>query len=375
MNSSPTLLQTMAAAVELHKQHRRLTAVPDAIPDAVPRSTMTKERVTLPMRNNVGGRAPELVIMKRISTSEQEEQAMPSNFSTLLRSAISNLEAGRLDEAEHLLTKAERMVDVSTHHHYHYPNNDDDEEDDGADNGDFEDTWSKPANAKAKYNNASKRASNNNNNGDDDEPDDDEDDNNHVAKSDYAYHILGGSKTLPEPKDTPMRGGLKSDTYQLSVTPATRAPREHKFDRLIEHVQQRDNCSKATAMSTARQEYPDVFEDYQSFLSDSPTNEQHARRAGRGVAKAMPESYETLVSAEMRKGCSWRTAEQRVVNVHGSDAFNANNRMIKRNGPSVTAEFSKRADQVWWDNDIDRCEALRRTRKSAPWLYRALNST
>jgi hypothetical protein len=173
-----------------------------------------------------------------------------------------------------------------------------------------------------------------------------------------------------------MRGGLKGDTYSLGNSPATRTPNRHKFDGIVERTMERDGCSKNEAMATARRENPTVYEDYQSFVAGSPTSEQHARRAGRGVGKSMPESYETLVSTEMRKGCSWRTAETRVINQFGSDAYNANNRMIKRAGPSVTAEFSKRADQILWDTpNIDRCEALRRTRKSAPWLYSALNAS
>jgi hypothetical protein len=374
--NGPSLLQSMAAAIDLHRQYQRVNKTTDAIPDAIPRSTMTKERRVLSMVNNNRARAPELVLLKRYTPPK--EAPMPSNFSTLLRSAISNLEAGRLDDAERLLTKAEKLVDQSTTvHHHHYGNSlDDDEPDDDEENGNYKDTWSEPANGRAKYNNASKAASNNRNGNSLDDEDDDEDDNNnnHVAKSDYHYHVLGGSKTLPEPKDTPMTGGGKGDTYSLGTEPATRAPREHKFDRLVEHVQERDGCSKAQAMSRARQEYPDTFESYQSFLSDSPTSEQHARRAGRGVGKSMPEDYESLVAAEIRKGNPWRVAEQKVVNLHGSSALS--NRMIKRNGPSVTAEFAKRADQILWDTpNIDRCEALRRLRKAQPWLYSALNSS
>jgi hypothetical protein len=176
--TGPSLLQSMAATIDLHRQYSRIGKAADAIPDAVPRSMMTKERVTLPMRNNVGGRAPELVIMKRISTSEQEEQAMPSNFSTLLRSAISNLEAGNLDQAEHLLTKAEKLVDQSTTVHHHHYGSKNKNNDDGEDNSDYEDDWSEPAtkpNAKG-YSKAASNNRNGNGNSLDDEPDDDEDD-------------------------------------------------------------------------------------------------------------------------------------------------------------------------------------------------------
>jgi hypothetical protein len=377
MTDGPSLLQTMAAAVDLHKQHHRLTARPPAqVPDAiaVTRKAAPSERATLAMVNNAGGRAPPLVLMKRV---EPKEEQMSSQFETLLKAAVNAIERGGdgdLDTAERLLAKADKMVDASTHHHYHYSgngnnsNDDDDDEDDGWDdeNGN--------GYTKAKSNNFKSPSDPSN-----DEPDDeDEDDNNHVKKASYHHDILGGNEPLPaQPTGTRHGPDQDADPYALGTPmPATRTASTHKFDRLIEHVQDRDGCSKNEAMATARREYPDVYTAYQDFVASSPTNEQHSRRAGRGVAKSMTESYEDLVSSEMRKGLSWRTAEQRVINQYGSTAFNPGNRMIKRAGPSVTAEFTKRADQILWDTpNIDRCEALRRLRKRSPHLYDALNNS
>jgi hypothetical protein len=371
MSDSPTLLQTMAAAVDLHERHQRIKARPakDAVPDAIP---MGKQRATLPMTNNNEAPAPPLTLMKRVDT-EQEDQPMGNKFSTLLKSAVTNLERGNLDVAERALAEAERMQKRSVVHNHFYGDNGDDGNDIG-DNGTVEDTWSEAADAKTKYNNASakKAAADDEPDDEDDLEDEDEFDKRRIRKASYHHDILGGAETLPEPRGTPMRSGDRSDSYQLSVTPATRAASPHKFDRLVEHVQERDSCSKNNAMATARREYPDAYESYQEFVAGSPTNEQATRRAGRGVGKRMPNTFEDLVAAEMRKGVSWRTAEQRVINVHGSTALNR--RMVKR-VHSVGAEFSKRATAIMWEDGVDRTEALRRLRKEQPWLYDALNSS
>jgi hypothetical protein len=356
----------MAAAVDLYNQHRHVSAI-DAIPDAVPVRAMAKERATLAMVNNNGGRAPPLTLMKRVTPPKEETMS----FTELLKAATSMIERGNYDAAEHLLNKADRLINkaATSVRVHNYGNNNDDDEDE--DNGDYEDTWSESADARSKYNNAKKASSNNNDDMDDDEDDDDDDE---INKASYHHQILGGSKTLPEPRGgLPLSTGHKADTYSLGSSPAVRSATPHKFDRLVDHVMERDSCSKNEAMATARREYPDVYTSYQGFVASSPTNEQHTRRAGRGVAKRMPDTFEDLVSAEMAKGVSWRTAEQRVINTYGSTALN--HRMMKSSTASVAAEFTKRADQILWDTpNIDRCEALRRLRKANPYLYDALNS-
>jgi hypothetical protein len=360
MSDGPSLLKTMAAAVELHQQHHRLTAVPSAVPDAVP---VTKAAQDWPSS---------LTIMKRVPTPPAKEEPMSDAFSNLLKAAVNCIERGGdgdLETAERLLSKADKMVDNSVHHHHHYgssngnnnSNDDDDDEDDGWDDG-----YSK---AKRTFVSPSDPAS--------DEPDDDEDDDmdgTHVKKADYHHDILGGSAKLPEAKPTPMSAGGRSDTYSLgSPSPDNRTASTHKFDRLVEHVQERDGCSKNEAMATARREYPDVYTAYQDFVAGSPTSEQHSRRgAARGIGKSMPDTFEDLVATEMAKGCSWRTAEQRVINTHGSTALN--HRMIKRDG-SITREFTKRANAILEADGCDRTEALRRLRKEQPHMYDALNNS
>jgi hypothetical protein len=348
-NGKPSLMEMMKAAAEAHQSMRPRQPAAEGPPDAIP--SLRKKAATLPMSNNAGGSAPPLVLLKRIGTPK-EDQPMGNKFSTLLKSAVGNLERGNLETAERLLAEAERMQKVSVVHNHYY-----------GDDETVDDTWSEAADGNAEGNNASLN----------DEPDDDDDEfDKRIRKASYHHPILGGAETLPEPKGTPVSTGHQADPYQLSVTPATRAASPHKFDRLVEHVQERDSCSKNEAMATARREYPDAYESFQEFVASSPTNEQATRRAGRGIGKSMPDTFEDLVASEMRKGVSWRTAEQRVINTYGSTALNR--RMIKSDR-SVAAEFSKRATAIMWEDGVNRTEALRRLRKEQPWLYDPLNAS
>jgi hypothetical protein len=47
------------------------------------------------------------------------------------------------------------------------------------------------------------------------------------------------------------RSGSRSDTYNTSVSPATRAARPHKFDALVAHIQDRDQTTKSAAQTPA----------------------------------------------------------------------------------------------------------------------------
>jgi hypothetical protein len=133
---------------------------------------------------------------------------------------------------------------------------------------------------------------------------------------------------------------------------------------------ERDSCSKNEAMSRARQEHPREFQTWQAALSSSPTNEQATRRAGRGVGKAMPMDYESLVSAEMRKGASWRCAENRVINAHGSGALR--NRMMK--SEDLSHRFAAIVKRLSFEHQISMEEATRMARHRNPALVKAMNS-
>jgi hypothetical protein len=345
-NGKPSLLTLMKTAVEVHQSLG--TRPPDAaVPDTVP---ISKQRTTVQVTNPQGGSTPPLVLLKRVNTPPQEKPM--SKFSTILKNAVSNLERGNLDAAERALAECERMQKASVVHNHFY-----------GDDDTVDDDWSESADANAEGNNASLD--------DEDGPDDDEFDK--IRKASEYHSWLGGAASLPAaPKDTPVSTGHQADPYQLSVTPATRTANRHKFDAIVERTMERDSCSKNEAMATARRENPTVYEDYQSYVASSATNSQATRRAGRGVGKSMPDTFEDLVAAEMRKGVPWRIAEQRVINTHGSAALNR--RMIKSDR-SVANEFTKRATGIMWEDNVERTEAMRRLRKEQPWLYDALNAS
>jgi hypothetical protein len=64
------------------------------------------------------------------------------------------------------------------------------------------------------------------------------------------------------------------DPRQTLVWPGTAAPTKHKFDSRVESVEQRDGCSKTTAMQHAPQEFPDTYACYQRWHSSSMTSKQ-----------------------------------------------------------------------------------------------------
>jgi hypothetical protein len=357
MTDSVSLMQALAASADVWRQAQRARA-PAPIPDAVPRHLLSKQRpaACLPMRNNSGAPAPPLVLLKRVTTPDHKEGRM--KLDDLLKSAVYNLDQGNMNAAERLLDQCEQRLQKASVVHNHYYRGDDDEA--------VDDTWSQAADSNAEGNNASL---------DDDDDDDDDDDFNKIRKASDLHPVMGGSKPLPEPQAFATSGGHKADPYSLGSTPAVRAARPHKFDSLVQTIMERDSCSKNAAMSTARQEHPDAYQSYQSFVAGSPTNEQATRRAGRGVGKRMPMDYESLVSNEMlTKGVSWRTAETRIINQYGSTAFNDTNRMIKRAGSSIEAEFTHRANEIMDATGCERTEALRALRLQKRYLYDALNS-
>jgi hypothetical protein len=368
--ANPTILEAMSAAIDLQRAHSRLLAAPPAeVPEAIPNLHKRRPKSSwahvqnkiLPMVNNSGGGAPSLTLLKRVRTPDQKEGTM--RIDDLLKSAVYNLERGNLSTAEQLLNNCERRIAKAsvTHNHYYNSNGNDDDDDD---NGTVTDTWSEAADSNAEGNNASL----------DDDDEDDEDA--FVRKASYHHRIQGGAEPLPEPsKGTPMRSGDSSDTYSLGTTPATRNPTRHKFEALTDKIADEEGCPKTEAQSRARQRFPDVYTSYQSAVADSPTSAQHTRRAGHGVGKAMPMDYESLVSNEMlTKGVSWRTAETRIINQYGSTAFNDSNRMIKRAGSSIEAEFTRRANEIMDATGCERTEALRALRLQKRYLYDALNS-
>jgi hypothetical protein len=360
-------------------------AVPSAVPDAVP---LAKEYNVLGMVNNQGGRAPPLTLMKRINTPEKEETNMADAFSTLLKSAVQNLEQGNLEQAERLLDKASKFVEdnsTHTHHHYHGSNNSNDDDDDEMDD---EDNWDDENVAKVKRssNTNFKSPSDPHNDEPDDEDEDDNGNNRKVAKwahdqniskwsDDYHLPHYGGTKSPEQPSSTKEGPHQQADTYNVSTTATTAVPLRSSFDGRVEMIRQRDGISMNAAQQKARVEFPDEFVQHQNYIAESPTSAQHMRRYPVGAAsKRAPDTWEDLVSHEMiTKGVTEQVAAQRVINTHGNEALR--HRMIAKRGPSVSRTFTKAATEIMYEDGVDRCEALRRLRKERPDWYDALNNS
>src|SRR5262249_4287561 len=92
-------------------------------------------------------------------------------------------------------------------------------------------------------------------------------------------------------------------TYPLDMNRTVAKPARHKFDSRVDQVQERDNCSRNEAMSRARNEFPETYQDYQRHIARHSTQAQRVLHGGHFVGKSGPSTYDDLVAAEMRKGC------------------------------------------------------------------------
>jgi hypothetical protein len=195
-----------------------------------------------------------------------------------------------------------------------------------------------------------------------------------VRDGDDIEHMSKASLTYAQTENNPMhRPGASALTAHpsagVTLTPATRAASPHKFDALVDHVQNRDSCTRSEAMSRARQEYPDTYASYQDFQAASPTTEQESRRL---IGKSSgPQTFEGLVSEQMRKGVTEEIARVRVINQYGSTALRDRD-FAKRVGDDVADQFHKRAEDLWLDSECSRTDALRAARLAHPNLYNAL---
>jgi hypothetical protein len=333
MTDSTSLLRTMAAAVDLHRAHTRVTAA--APPDAVPRYLLDKRR-TLPMRNNSGGGAPPLTLLKR------KEPPMAS-MSDLIKSADALIRSGDLDGADRALDLA--MAKQNHFHFYGRNNTIDDDEDD------FE-SPSDPSN----------------------DDDDDEDNGKPVRKASehYSYHGYGGTPSPTTPSSYGTGPSQRSDTYRTDSWPTTGAPTKTAFDGKVDAVMARDGTSRHIAMATARNEFPREFTDHQNSLSSAPTRSQHARRSSGQATKSAPTYYEDLVAEQMSKGCTMEMAKVRVAQLHGYDAQRMPSLM--RKGADLSDRFDRIVKNIASSEYLPLEEATREARLRNPALYKAMRS-
>jgi hypothetical protein len=195
-------------------------------------------------------------------------------------------------------------------------------------------------------------------------PDDDEDDLGKRSINEY----------LREHDSANRPGALEHSTHHSgghTTTAAVRAAAPHKFDALVSHIQERDNCSRALALSRARQEHPDAYRAYQDFVASSPDSEQYSRRL---IGKRGPLTYEDLCQIEMRKGVNAEVAAQRIAQAHGFRALDYRS-LSKAAASSILAEDAllKTANDIWSDDPTaSRTDALRQARLASPSSYRRM---
>jgi hypothetical protein len=172
-------------------------------------------------------------------------------------------------------------------------------------------------------------------NSDDDEEDGD--------NTDLGKATINAAVMRNDPTYRP--GALKESSHSQST---------HKFEALVSKIVNEHGIPASQAQAYVRVNYPEVYHSYQQFSSDT-------------TAKRAPD----LVEMEMRKGVTREVAQQRVAQLYGYRAFDTPDRLNKR-ADDAEYDLIAKANEVWADSDLSRCEALRETRLANPRLHRVL---
>jgi hypothetical protein len=209
---------------------------------------------------------------------------------------------------------------------------------DGGDGGSYPDTWSEHADASASGNNT--------------DYEDGEDDGDDVED---GFDKASVNRFLRENDEDNRPGALEHSDH------ANPEKTRHKFEALSEKLANDHGIPKSQAMAQARMDFPEVYRDYQ-------------RHRNGNMGKRAPATFEDLVNAEMAKGLNAECAAQRVVQQFGYRAFDYR-ALSKQEQASVICEneLMKRAEDVYQNSDLNRCESLRAARQGSPRLYRALS--
>ena len=171
--------------------------------------------------------------------------------------------------------------------------------------------------------------------GDDDQEDDDDELDKVLRKATVNRFVQENDAPTNRP------GELKTtdhDTYKTKVS------------AMVDNISATENCSKTEALRRLRERHPDMV-------------------AGNPVTKGAPAAtFEGHVAVEMRKGCNYQTAAQRVMNAHGNLLPH---RITKTDAASF--EFEGVADDLWKnDASMSRTEALRAARRANPSLFKRM---
>jgi hypothetical protein len=221
----------------------------------------------------------------------------------------------------------------------------DDGQDDG--NGDYDEDVSNPS-----------MDASDNGNGDDDEPDDDD-----IGKlrklgpsdREPRYPLDASHAGLHYPSDDHMEALQENseDDRPGDLQTTDHATYSHHVQRAVNNITNTEHCDRTEAMRRLRSRYPSI-----------------ADHGGVPVAKRAPGFINDLVAAEMAKGLNSECAAQRVAQAHGFRAFDNDATTINKR--AWENEFAKRAEDIYANSTLDRCEALRATRLAHPRLYKAL---
>jgi hypothetical protein len=289
-------------------------------------SSVRPEQIPLPAVATSGGSLAVPTQLEKLTMSTTEE------IERLVKAAESAAERGDLDSAERYMDTALAKAKKAT-------------------NNNIEDDWSEEADSEADGNNAS-LDDGDNNDGDYEDDEDDEEDGGWRRASrvqSEAAKRADPAGSLGRGDDHQNMGPVSFDrthrptTHPLDAWPTTAKPERHKFDARVDFVQDRDGVSRTEAMSRARNEFFETYQDYQNHLAQQSTSAQRVRRGGHFLGKSAPTTYEDLVSTEMRKGVTMEVAGQRVMQQHGSAALR--NRMFK-NYRSMEEQLIEKAQEI-----------------------------
>jgi hypothetical protein len=270
-----------------------------------------------------------------------------TDLQALIRKCESLVHTGRIDEAESLMKYIEKAQA--------------DEEDDAEDN--FDD----PSNPSM-----------------DDSDDGDEEDDDSVDKALRALRKLGvEGLNWDTPTDQVVgRGNSHANMshevddvhdaypYKLSDTPAVGGQQtRHKFMDKVDQIQDRESVGRDVAMTRARQRHPELYTSFQRHTAAQSTKDQAATRGfDRAIGKRAPDTYQDLVATEIRKGCSYELAQQRVAQAHGFRAFDHD---LRKAESKLADRFQKRVDDLV-NEGFSGEEACRIIRKADPLLFKAM---
>jgi hypothetical protein len=223
------------------------------------------------------------------------------------------------------------------------------ETDDGNGGGDYGDGDSNPSQYASEADNG--------NNGDDEPDEDDLEKLRKLGRSDREprYPLDHSHAGLHYPEDDLTDAIYHNDEDERPGDLQTTDHQTYTYhvQRAVDNVSRTEGCDRQEAMRRLRARYPAV-----------------ADHGNVPVAKRAPGLVNDLVAAEMAKGLNYECAAQRVAQLHGFPGFQQDADIINKR--AWDAEFTKRAEDIYGNSTLDRCEALRATRLANPNLYKRM---